>query len=407
MQTLSFIHAWTKYSEINLVVLCLRSHLSGGKNDSDLREFLKGPGPERPNWCFDFDELLREAEYHSTAACVAYALLQSGEDLLPQEVCAKLQQRLHVAARNNLKWLAEWQRILATFQSAGIRVISFKGPVLAMQAYGNLALREFADLDLLVMPEDALRARDVLVEEGYQPRISRADDENSLYLRSGNQQLEFVSAERGTQIDMHWGALHKMFPFQLPVNTLFQSSRISRIEENSFLSLSPEHTLLYLCAHGTKHYWARLHWLCDVACYVKSTQELDWKQCVLLAKETNCELVVKHALLLAKSVLELELPQEVKSFCQDSEAQKLADKARAFLFGASAKALHGKQVRYHLAFAKGWRDGARYLRNRIFVPAEPDWDAIWLPQLLHPLYYFVRPLRMIFVSLSRTASRPG
>ena len=389
--------------EIDLVVRCMRALVSRGK-DAGLQESLEQARQGTVDRRFDWEKVQREAEHHSTTTLVAYVLLQAGGDQIPQSVGERLRQRLHVTARNNLRWLAEWHHVLAAFEKAGIAVISLKGPALAVCAYGDLALREFSDLDLLIHPDNAPHARDVLEAEGYRPRDSRAGKGDAMLLRSANRQLEFVNDERGTQIDMHWGALHAMFPYQLPVNDLFQSSRPAQHEGTEFLSLSPEYTLLYLCVHGTKHCWIRLRWLCDVAFYLRSEQGLDWKQCASLAEATNCGLVLKHSLLLARSVLRFELPAEIGSFAEDKDAQALMDKACSFMFRETARLNEREIMRYHLAFAKGWRDSVRFLRHRIFVPAEPDWNAVRLPQPLHPLYCFVRPVRILLERLSRTAS---
>jgi Uncharacterised nucleotidyltransferase len=411
MYTPSFMPSRAECREIDLVVRCMRALVSDEK-DAGLREFLERARQDAVDGRFDWEKLLREAEHHSITTSVAYALLQSvadhaGADLVPQHICERLRQRLHVTAINNLRWLTEWQQVLDAFQKAGIAIISLKGPALAIQAYGNLSLREFSDLDLLVHPDDALRAQNVLALEGYRPRSLLAGNRDALLLRSGNCQEEFVNAKRGTQIDMHWGALHAMLPFQLPVNELFQSSQPAQHEGTSFLSMSREHTLLYLCAHGTKHCWARLHWLCDVALYLRSEPDLDWKQCASLAEATKCSLVVKHSLLLANNVLGLELPPELMSFAKDRDAQVLADKACSFLFSGTEHLNEVETMRYHMAFAWNWRDRVRYLGHRIFVPAEPDWNAVRIPPPLHSLYYFVRPVRIILERFSRGPTASG
>jgi hypothetical protein len=411
MQTPAFVRSSAESREsgrreIDLVILSMRALVSGGK-DVGLRGFLEQAQPETADQCFDWEKVQSQAEYHSITAALAFVLLQSGADLIPQGVSERLRQRLHATARDNMRWLAEWHHVLTVFEKAGIAVISLKGPALAMQAYGDLALREFSDLDFLIHPDNAIRARDVLAAEGYQPSDSLMGNRDAMLLRSANRQLEFVNAERGTQIDLHWGALHAMFPYQLPVNELFQSSRLAQLEGASFLSLSPENTLLYLCVHGTKHCWIRLRWLCDVALYMRSEQNLDLKQCASLAEATNCGLVLKHSLLMAKNVLGLELPAEIRSFAEAKEAQALATTVCSFMFSETAHLHEGEMMRYHLAFGRGWRDRVRFLRYRIFVPAEPDWNAVRLPQPLYLLYYLIRPVRIIMERLSRAASGPS
>jgi len=51
-------------------------------------------------------------------------------------------------------------------ESNGILAIPFKGPVLASSLYGNLALRTFSDLDILVVKKDIMKAKDVLLSSG-------------------------------------------------------------------------------------------------------------------------------------------------------------------------------------------------------------------------------------------------
>lgn len=384
--------------ETDLVALCARSVLSG--TESGLRESLAQALEDSNRLQFDWTKFRFQADAHSVTPLIAYGLQRFAADMVPREMWGWLQEHLNTAARNNLLWLGEWFRLLAVFEAEGIPVISLKGPSLSVQAYGNLALREFADLDFLVRPEDVLRTQRALEAEGFRPRGNSAGDSSGGLLRSGNRQLEFLHAQRGTQIDVHWGVLHEMFSFQLPVDELFRSSRVVRHEEVSFLSLSPEYTLLYLCAHGTKHCWTRMRWLCDVAYFLQSVDGFDWRICATLAESANCSLVLKHSLILAKSVLGMILPKEVDNFFEDGGAQALADKARSFMFSQNGNLNPGETLSYHLAFAKRWHDRARFLHHRIFVPAEPDWNAVRLPTGLQSLYYFVRPVRLLLEGLS-------
>src|SRR5260370_38643204 len=80
---------------------------------------------------------------------------------------ASLAESFQDNTRNSVQLTAELFRLLDLFAREGIQVLPFKGPTLAMAAYGNLALRQFTDLDLLIRKEDVLRARGILLENGY------------------------------------------------------------------------------------------------------------------------------------------------------------------------------------------------------------------------------------------------
>lgn len=392
MQTLPSVGHGIACRETNLVVEGARTFLSG-ERVGNLHAALTQP--------LDWIAVERIADYHSVAPLLACVLKQYGGSLVPREVLERLQQRFLLTAKSNLVRFQEWRRILRAFETAGISVISLKGPALALQAYGDVALREFVDLDLLIQPDDVLRARDLLLREGYQLRSPLPGDGDAVLLRSRNRQLDFANDGRGTLIDLHWGALHEMFSFQLPIDQLFRSAQVENHKGGQFLAPSAEHLLLYLCAHGTKHCWLNLRWLCDLACFAKAVQKLDWGLCIRLAEAANCDLVLKHSLLLAHQVLGLELPSPIGSY--EAKVRELALTAMSFLFREDGDPGYGEAMRYHLAFARDWRDRVHFVFERLFVPAEPEWQEVRLPEPLHFLYYTVRPLRFMRARLHSTA----
>ena len=173
----------------------------------------------------------------------------------------------------------------------------------------------------------------------------------------------------------------------------------------TFLALSPEHSLLYLCAHGAKNCWAHLSELCDIAAQVGGNTELDWKECIRLAESSGCGRLLKHALLLVERALAIQLPDAAKQYCsQDEDAIALSKTAESFLF-PSAQEVPGdwRTLQYHLAFAKTPRERARFIVSRVFAPAEPDWDRIRLPRQLFFLYYLIRPLRFLHEQTKKLA----
>jgi hypothetical protein len=392
MQTTTSVHG-ASCREANLVLHALRSFFSGERGCFE-------PALAEP---VDWVAVERIAEYHSILPLVAFALRQYCPDLAPRDVGERLQQRLLLAARSNLASIAEWFRILQAFESSGIPAITLKGPALALLAYPNFSLREFNDLDLLVRPRDVCTARDVLLREGYYLRSPLAGDTDAILLRSRNRQLDFANDGRKALVDLHWGAWHAMFPFQLPVDQLFAAAQFQRHERISFLTLSPEHLLIYLCAHGTKHCWLNVRWLCDIACYVRAAESLDWELCIRLAEASNCNLVLKHSLLLAQRVLGLDLPPSIANDCDCPGARALVNMAMSMLPSEDDEVGYGQAMRFHLAFATGWRDRTRLIFERLFVPAEADWQQVHLPQSLQFLYYTVRPMRFMFTRLRRVS----
>jgi len=61
--------------------------------------------------------------------------------------------------------------------------IPYKGPTLALAVYGNLALREFTDLDILVQTQNVRQAAELLKDRGYQGQfqLGSAQEADFLY----------------------------------------------------------------------------------------------------------------------------------------------------------------------------------------------------------------------------------
>lgn len=372
-------------SAANIVSFCARAFFSSSQR-SFLREALTRP--------IAWSAVETQAELQCVSPIVAHALLQHASDLLPEQVIASWKDKVRDITRQNLLWLQEWQHLLQLLDETAIPVLSFKGPALALTAYGDLTLREFHDLDLLVHPADVVRAKDILQGSGYTLWTPVLGDSEQALLHSNNRQLRFTHPARGTTVDLHWGLLHEMFFFQLGIDQVFATAKLERREEATFLTLSPEHSLLYLCAHGVKNCWAHLSELCDIAAQVHGTAELNWEECIRAAESTSCDRLLKHALLLVERVLGIQLPDAARQYCSgDKDASALSRTAEGFLYPPAPG--YWRTLQYHLALAKTLRERSRFIFSRVFAPAEPDWERIHLPHQLFFLYYLIRPFRFL------------
>ena len=70
-------------------------------------------------------------------------------------------------SRANSALFEELARLVDALAKHGIDAIPFKGPLLAIQAFGDLGLREFRDLDFLVRDEDLAKTIATLHSLGY------------------------------------------------------------------------------------------------------------------------------------------------------------------------------------------------------------------------------------------------
>ena len=107
------------------------------------------------------------------------------------------------AARRSLRQTAHLLRLLECLREAGVKAMAYKGPVSAQRLYGDVTMRNWADLDLVVSREQLPAARNVLLENGFVD----SSPFNAKWIRRKRGdwgELEFCSPEHGLRVEAHW-----------------------------------------------------------------------------------------------------------------------------------------------------------------------------------------------------------
>jgi hypothetical protein len=110
------------------------------------------------------------AKRHSIIPLLYRQLERHASGSVPSTYLAKLKLEYQQNAARNIILSEELCGVIKQFRAAGIETIPYKGPVLALFAYGDLALRRFVDLDVIVRKSDVTRARDPCSLQATNPR---------------------------------------------------------------------------------------------------------------------------------------------------------------------------------------------------------------------------------------------
>ncbi|GAG91885.1 unnamed protein product, partial [marine sediment metagenome] len=78
------------------------------------------------------------------------SLKKTCPEAVPDDTLEQLRAYFLTNAKRNLFLTGKLLRLLELLKDNGILAVPFKGPVLAESVYGDLSLRQFADLDILV-----------------------------------------------------------------------------------------------------------------------------------------------------------------------------------------------------------------------------------------------------------------
>ena len=297
---------------------------------------------------------------------------------------------------NNLNLTGHLIQILELFQSKGILGIPYKGPVLAALAYGNLGLRRFMDLDLLVRQADLAGAAELLVSQGYSAQKAEGFSATKRGDRIPGQYL-FRSELDECLVELHTERTLRYFPRPIDFNELEKRLVPVSLGGKPVLTLSLEDLLCFVSVHGTKHMWDRLQWVFDVAMLAQIPREEEWPRIEERAKEMQCLRMVHLGLYLAKDFFDAPLPEELwLSLKADRSILRMGDAVRMRRFRGARK-MPGivERAAFRVRSIESRWAGLRYCMKMAFRPTEDDWRFVAVPKTLGMAYPLLRPFFLL------------
>lgn len=342
--------------------------------------------PDEINW-----PLVTELAIQHGVLPVVYQYLKRRKQGIVSKAELERQKNLYLSnVARNIQLTQKLLDILKILSKNGFEAIPFKGPVIAVQSYGDIGLRGFCDLDLLIKSEDFPRVYDLIESAGYRslkPMIGRM---KSIW-RKSKRNFEFYA--KNFFIDFHQQV--SQGPSFLDLKDAFQDLSSVVLNSKQVFTLSVENSILMLALHGTHHGWTILKMVADLAHLVYSYRtEIDWNTLVERAGEMGSLGMVLVGLSLGRDFCGLEIPPEIGDLAgRDKKIENLIVHFRG-------KAL--EEPKSNLvpitAIPRSLDSGyfkILYWLYYIFNPTNLDVLAIRLPPFLYTLYYVIRPMRLL------------
>lgn len=343
----------------------------------------------------DWRVVLGLAERHGLVPLLQRHLDALPDAPVPKPVRARLWARAHMISRRNALMTAELGAIVAQLESHGIGVVPYKGPTLAIRAYGDVALREFGDLDLLMRPGDIFQAKRILEARGYAPVRELASAQEPLLIASRRDyELGLADRARGILVELHWrGDPHARVP-ALEDRGWWQALPRMTISGGSCATLATDELLLLLCLHGSKHFWSSLGWLVDVVELARREPQADWSRIHLMARRHGCERRLALAIVLAADVLDARLP-DVGRIPMERSVHEMARRIADRLF-ATGPAPHAPIATFvdSLRLCDGAAQRTALLAVTALTPGWGEWTRWRLPRPFFFLYPLLRGMRL-------------
>ncbi|MBD2386582.1 nucleotidyltransferase domain-containing protein [Cylindrospermum sp. FACHB-282] len=382
--------------EIELLLCCTRTRI-----DPETAERIQTLLQQDIDWAY----LMQIADRHGTIPLLYQTFKTMWREAIPKTVLTQLQNHYHTNASRNLFLSHELLNLLKLFQSHKIPAIPFKGLVLAISIYDNLAMRQFSDLDILVKQQDIVKVQELLITQKYQLETD------------GSWQQTFVHSQKPeVVVDLHWELTPlDYFPFKLPdFETLWQRSKFLTLKGESIIDFSSDDLLIILAvqvARGVNEGRESLAQICDLAELFRIQQTLNWEH--LLQQVSSLELKRPFfiSLLIVNSLLNAPLPAQVKQAIQeqiqvDPTILIYAVRMRKQLFTEIKSPLIIKLFFQHLMINGPlssmpdrvylvWQFLSFTTRLVITDTTQADREFFPLPSGLSFLYYLIRPIRLV------------
>jgi len=385
--------------EMPLLLACLRAYF-GTASTADLHHFTE------PDW-----QMLTQKSIASGVMPLFYQALKGMESLpISKSHLLQFQHLNRLNGLHNVSQFKELLRVLNLLRADRIKAIAFKGPVLAISAYGNVALRQFNDLDVLVKLEDFWKAMAVLTANGYQSDRSRIS-ESAMFARNLQVSLQYCDSEATLlnrhfqpsllhsnlerSLDLHWGIQPRRVWNVGRFALLWQHQKVVTLMGQSVQTFSPEAMLVMLCVSVARETGKRsLKQICDIAQIIRAHPELDWETALKLAAGLRCQRLFRLGLSITQALLHMPLPDLLQP------QMPVLQSATEHMFQSDSEPTHPFVTEFTSQFNTLDRPWDAlfltvHLLRLLLMPRDPDHKVLLLSTRWTFLYYIFRPVRLL------------
>ncbi|MEW6186147.1 MAG: nucleotidyltransferase family protein [Thermodesulfobacteriota bacterium] len=302
----------------------------------------------------------------------------------------RLKTLFRINAERNLRMAGKLIQLIGLLNDQGVMALPFKGPALAIQAYGDLSLRQISDLDLFIPPGQAIEAVRILEKAGFVSDFRLAEKMKNRLIRGGK---DLWLIQKDLQIDIHQQMPEGPRSYALR-EILWEDTGSVLLLDRKIPVLSLENTCLVLCLQGAEDGWNSLSRVCDLIFLIKNNPALNWERLFQKAGESRMTAILGLGLLLGQEVSGASLP--VEAGLPLREIKRLKTMAASLYRGWFRGSPASPRLTLLPKVMDHWWDACRYLTYFAFTPRTSDLKWLPLPPCLYPLYYFLHPLRLSF-----------
>lgn len=339
----------------------------------------------------DWDHILDMATRHRLLPLLYINLNAVSPSKVPVEVLRDLKGNFHDNARRNLLLTGELIKVIQLLEDEGVQAVTYKGPVLAYSAYGNVGYRQFGDIDLFIEKADVSKAKNIMTANGYclDPPI---EVDNATYMKLDSEYR--FKTKSGVLIELNWNFEGPYFSFKSNPRKLFSDLIVTPINNFEIRTPSAENEFLMMCIHCAKHNWNRLLWIIDLAEVIEN-KDINWLRVNEIAEELGVKRIVSINLILVRDLRGSQIPDGIE-LNSDKKAVNIALQIKKRLFDRD-KSSWNLIEKFFLDLKKrdSFQIGIKDCVYGLSKPSYDDYQDLKLPESSFRLYLFIRPFLLL------------
>ena len=379
--------------ELTFILKCIQNKVNAKEKTR-----IKSLANSNLNW-----DLVFEIAIKQRVLPILYKKIQTIiPGIVPDRIFTKFKNAYFNNTTRNLYLLSFLISCINILEKNNIKVLPFKGIVLAQDIYGDIALRSFSDIDILVNKENASKAWSLLLNNQFKPQLTLTEDQKKKYILSE----DHIAFSKGKMhIELHWEMSGLYLSNPLTFEHVEKRLTTVHLHNKTISNLSPEDLLVYLCIHGTKHGWEYIEQVLSIAELIRINKDIDWNYVEKLVQTLHCKKMYSIGIFLSWKIFKAPLPEyRINELKNDQRVIKLSRQAALSMFenitGSKIKYKINRFSLFHLMVRDSFTDMLRYGLRLIFRPTDKEWFYFPVPGSLSFLHYFLRPYRLLVSGLS-------
>ena len=279
----------------NILIECCSSNIDVDK----LNRYLDSYN----NW----DKLFYSANKHGVLPLV-YKSLKNKNVIIPKNVLLDIKQSYISIVKNNMVISAELVRIFKLFKIHNIDAVALKGPTLSQLIFSDNTVRQYSDLDILIEKNLLYSTTEMLIQNDYKLDFSIKFLRNEKYLEV-EKHIHLYNKSANVLVELHW-KLSTIKNINSSFSNYYQQVMLNNQAINTF---NNESLLIYLCIHGSKHFWSRLEWVVDIDRLILNNSDIDWSYIQDKVNLVNANRVFYTGLLVVNHMFKTPLPENMQN----------------------------------------------------------------------------------------------